>query len=112
VEVLVNLFENARDAGARRVGVRVRSGAGDGLPWAAVVTIADDGGGIPADLLPRVFEPRFSATSSGSGLGLAIVKRLVDDWGAEVTLESAVGSGTTVTIRLRAPIPATPRLSV
>jgi signal transduction histidine kinase len=36
----------------------------------------------------------------------------VDGWGAEVTLESAVGSGTTVTIRLRAPIPAIPRLSV
>jgi signal transduction histidine kinase len=100
VEVLVNLLENARDAGARQVSVRVRPGGED---WAAEVTIADDGRGIAAELLPRVFEPRFSTTSSGSGLGLAIVKRLVDDWGAEVALESEVGRGTSVTIRLRAP---------
>jgi len=112
VEVLVNLFENARDAGARRVDVRVRPGAGDGPPWAAVVSITDDGRGIPADLLPRVFEPRFSATSSGSGLGLAIVKRLVDDWGAEVALESVVGRGTTAIIRLRAPSTVAPQSSV
>ena len=106
VEVLVNLLENARDAGARRVRVRVRPGAG-AAPWAAEVTIADDGRGIPADLLPRVFEPRFSTTSSGSGLGLAIVRRLVDDWSAEVALESREGLGTTVTLRLRAiaPVP-------
>ena len=108
VEVLVNLLENARDAGARAVAVRVRSGGGDGGPWAATVVVADDGRGIPAESLPRVFEPRFSTTSSGSGLGLAIVKRLVDDWGAEVALASAVGRGTTVTIRLRPPAPAVP----
>jgi signal transduction histidine kinase len=106
VEVLVNLLENARDAGARRVGVRVRPGPADAGAWAAEVTITDDGRGIPADLLPRVFEPRFSTTSSGSGLGLAIVKRLVDDWGAEVALASREGSGTEVTVRLRAPSPS------
>jgi signal transduction histidine kinase len=106
VEVLVNLLENARDAGARRVRVLVRPGAPAAPEWAAMVTIADDGHGIPADLLPRVFEPRFSTTSSGSGLGLAIVKRLVDGWGAEVTLESREGRGTDVTLRLRAPVGA------
>lgn len=106
VEVLVNLLENARDAGARRVAVRVRAGSPAGPAWAAEVAIADDGRGIPADHLPRVFEPRFSTTSSGSGLGLAIVKRLADDWGAEVALESLEGRGTTVTLRLRPPSPA------
>ena len=91
------------DAGARRVRVLVRPGAATEPAWAATVTIADDGRGIPSDLLPRVFEPRFSTTSSGSGLGLAIVKRLVDGWGAEVTLESREGRGTDVTLRLRPP---------
>ncbi len=106
VEVLVNLLENARDAGARHVAVRVRRPAEAADGWAAEVTVSDDGRGIPAELLPRVFEPRFSTTSSGSGLGLAIVKRLVDDWGAQVALRSEVGRGTAVTIRLLAPLPA------
>ena len=50
--------------------------------------------GIPADLLPRVFEPRFSTTTSGSGLGLAIVRRLVESWGGfEVESETGAGNG-------------------
>ena len=96
----------------RRRRVEVRPGAPAEPEWAASVTIADDGRGIPADLLPRVFEPRFSTTSSGSGLGLAIVKRLVDDWGGEVALDSRPGAGTTATLRLRAAAPAHPAAAV
>jgi signal transduction histidine kinase len=62
--------------------------------------VADDGAGIPADLLPRIFEPRFSTTTSGSGLGLAIVRRLVESWGGTVEVESEVGRGTVATVRL------------
>ena len=109
VEVLVNLFENARDAGAHTVQVAVRPRGGSAATaWAAEIVIADDGRGIPPEILPRVFEPRFSTTSSGSGLGLAIVKRLVDGWGASIALESTVGRGTVVTIRLRGPSPSHP----
>jgi signal transduction histidine kinase len=62
--------------------------------------VEDDGHGIPPDVLPRVFEPAFSTTSSGSGLGLAIAKRLVESWGGTIALTSTVGQGTTVTITL------------
>jgi two-component system, NtrC family, nitrogen regulation sensor histidine kinase NtrY len=89
-EVLVNLLENARNAGASIVEVR----AGPGI-----IQVSDNGSGIPAELLPRVFEPRFSTTTSGAGLGLAIVKRLVESWGARVELESREGEGTVVTVR-------------
>jgi signal transduction histidine kinase len=90
-EVVVNLLENARSAGARRVVVSV----GPGL-----IRVADDGRGIPPELLPRIFEPRFSTTTSGSGLGLAIVRRLVESWGGSIDVESAVGRGTVVSVRL------------
>jgi signal transduction histidine kinase len=92
-EVVVNLLENARNAGARVVEVSVRPG---------LIRVADDGAGIPADLLPRVFEPRFSTTTSGSGLGLAIVRRLVESWGGRIEVESGPGQGTLVTVQLTA----------
>jgi nitrogen fixation/metabolism regulation signal transduction histidine kinase len=90
-EVVVNLLENARNAGARIVRVTVGP---------ALFRIQDDGAGIPAELLPRVFEPRFSTTTSGSGLGLAIVRRLVESWGGLVEVESELGRGTVVTVQL------------
>jgi two-component system sporulation sensor kinase A len=64
-----------------------------------LVEIVDDGRGIAPELLPRIFEPRFSTTTSGSGLGLAIVRRLAESWGASVEVASEVGKGTTVSVR-------------
>jgi signal transduction histidine kinase len=90
-EVVVNLLENARNAGASVVRVTV----GPGL-----IRVADDGAGIPPELLPRVFEPRFSTTTSGSGLGLAIVRRLVESWGGRIEVESESGRGTEITVQL------------
>ena len=94
-EVLLNLLENARLASARAVHVRARAD-GDRL----TVTVQDDGEGIPADALTRVFEPHFSTRTSGSGLGLAICRRLVEGWGGAIAMESAPGRGTTVTLTL------------
>jgi len=64
------------------------------------IQVVDDGSGIPPDLLPRIFEPRFSTTTSGSGLGLAIVRRLVESWGGQVEAASEVGQGTTIVVHL------------
>ncbi len=88
-EVLGNLIENARNAGASRAEIAVTS---DGF------AVIDDGGGIASDQLTRIFEPQFSTTTSGSGLGLAIVRRLVEGWGAQVDATSAVGRGTTLRV--------------
>jgi two-component system, NtrC family, nitrogen regulation sensor histidine kinase NtrY len=90
-EVVVNLLENARNAGARNVTVRISEGGHQ-------LAVEDDGVGIPPDALPRVFDPAFSTTSSGSGLGLAIARRLVDRWGGTIGLTSGLERGTTVTI--------------
>ena len=100
-EVLLNLYENARLAGARQVRTDIRLGAtSEGAP-AVVLSVADDGGGISADVLPKIFEPHFSTRTSGSGLGLPITRRLVESWGGEVTIESGAGKGTTVRVVLR-----------
>ncbi|HEX2249231.1 MAG TPA: ATP-binding protein [Gemmatimonadales bacterium] len=90
-EVVVNLLENARNAGATMVNVRVGPGQ---------ITVSDNGAGIPPELLPRVFEPRFSTRTSGAGLGLAIVRRLVESWGGRTEVESREGEGTKVTVHL------------
>ena len=94
-EVLLNLFENARLAEARASCARACAcGAHeDGARCACRIDVADDGSGIAADVLPRIFEPHFSTRTSGSGLGLAITRRLVESWGGEVTIESHGGAG-------------------
>jgi signal transduction histidine kinase len=93
----MNLLENARAAGARSVRLRVTEGG-------RRLEVQDDGKGIPGEALPRVFEPTFSTTSSGSGLGLAIARRLVESWGASISITSEPGHGTLVTLVMRASV--------
>lgn len=90
-ETLVNLLENARHAGATNIWIRL---------VADQVRVEDNGCGIPPALLPMIFEPRFSTSTSGSGLGLPIVKRLVEGWGGTVGVESEEGRGTVVRLYL------------
>jgi len=96
-EVLVNLLENSRDAMPEGGAVVVLAEAFDD---AVLLQVSDNGPGVDASLLGRVFEPHFSTRSTGTGLGLAIVQRLVESWDGEVTLASEAGSGTTVSVRL------------
>jgi len=101
-EVLLNVLENARHADAARVVVQLSPGAGDDGARRVAVRVQDDGHGIPADVLPRIFEPHFSTRTSGSGLGLAISRQLVEGWGGTIVVESELGQGATVTIELPA----------
>ncbi len=100
-EVLLNLFENARLAGARAVVAHVRHVASAGDAGYTRIEVRDDGTGIPDEVLPRIFEPHFSTRTSGSGLGLAITRRMVESWGGAVSIESTSGRGTTVRLDLR-----------
>jgi signal transduction histidine kinase len=102
LRALVNVLENALkyspDGGAVIVAVRQ-----DGVE--VVVTIQDQGIGIPAIDLPRLFEPfaRGSNTQGrfvGTGLGLTSTRRLIGSQGGSLELASIEGCGTTVTIRL------------
>lgn len=94
-EVLLNVFENARLAKASAVGITLANAGGR-----VTVAVEDNGHGIPADVLPRIFEPHFSTRTSGSGLGLAISRRLIESWGGAIEIASAAGGGTRVQIEL------------
>lgn len=80
---------------------RLRRG-GAAAPPKVEVIIADTGIGIPADHLPRIFDPFFSTkgVGKGTGLGLAITRRIVEDHHGVIEVASEVGRGTVFTIRL------------
>ena len=99
-EVLLNLVENARDAMPGGGVVRIVAAQANDDPGRQVISVEDEGVGIPDELLSRIFEPKFSTRSTGAGLGLAIVKRLVDSWKGAVEVESEAGTGTRVRIHL------------
>jgi two-component system, NtrC family, sensor kinase len=97
-QVFVNLVTNAMRAktgskGLIRIGAR-REGE------EVVVTVADDGRGIPAGDVGQIFEPFFTRCVDGTGLGLTIVRRIMEQHNGSVGVESEPGVGTTFTLRM------------
>jgi signal transduction histidine kinase len=97
--VLVNLAENALDAMAEAPERRLRLAVATDNGTVAT-RISDSGPGVPADALPRLFEPFYSRKPSGTGLGLAIAKRTIDAHGGRIGAEPEPGGGLALTIEL------------
>lgn len=97
-EAFVNLLENACRAARSRVeaAVGVRPGAA-GVE--AIVSVADDGPGIPAEVRARLFEPFVTSAPDGTGLGLATARRVVESHGGRIEVETGP-SGTTFRVIL------------
>jgi len=95
-QVFLNLLINALqaiEATDRRPGeIRISTGQADGQ---IVVEIADNGNGIPPDVLPRIFDPFFTTrpVGRGTGLGLSISHGIVADHGGRIEVDSTVGVG-------------------
>lgn len=68
----------------------------------AEISIADQGAGIPAEHLSRIFDPFFSTKEKGTGLGLSVVYGILEKHSGKILVDSRVGEGTTVTLRLPA----------
>jgi signal transduction histidine kinase len=94
---LLNLVQNAVDAVPPGGTVTL---AGHGTATQVQLRVHDTGRGIPDELLPQIFEPLYTTKPGGTGLGLYIVQQIVQAHDGEVTVESAAGRGTTVTLTL------------
>jgi PAS domain S-box-containing protein len=111
-QVLVNIVLNARDSmpgggklwiGAANEDVPATAvHTGDGLPPGPYIrlTVTDTGCGMTPDVLSRIFEPFFSTKTQGTGLGLSSVYSIIQQSGGQISAESQVGTGTTMTIHL------------
>ncbi len=116
-QLLTNLVGNAlKFTRAGQVAITVsRLPAPDESRCRLLFSVADTGVGIPEATLPHLFEPFTQSAHGhrrdhpGAGLGLAICRRLVDLMGGDITLESEVGAGTTVTFSLPFGLPDAPQ---
>jgi two-component system NtrC family sensor kinase len=98
-QVFINLFLNAIEAmpggGSLEVGTEVQPDK-----QYILVTVADTGPGIPAEVLPHIFDPFFSTKELGTGLGLAVSYGIIKKHGGGIEVQSAPGKGTTFTVTL------------
>ncbi|WP_291430764.1 ATP-binding protein [Deinococcus sp.] len=106
-QVIINLVSNALKAGAQTVTLGSHTVSSAALGGQAVrLSVQDDGPGIPADQLERLFDRFYrledsrSRDQGGAGLGLSIARGIVDAHGGRIWLESQVGHGTTAHVEL------------
>ncbi len=101
-QVMVNLIVNASQAVAGNGKITVHTGPG--APGRVVVTVTDDGPGVPAELAGRIFDPFFTTKpeGQGTGLGLSICYRIAEEHGGAVRLENLPEGGARFVVDLPA----------
>ncbi|HRE47800.1 MAG TPA: GAF domain-containing protein [Aggregatilineales bacterium] len=103
-DVWLNLLLNGRDALAGKAGatltMQTRRSEDDDMLF--VITISDNGMGIPAEIQAQIFEPFYTTKppGEGTGLGLYVCKQIIEACGGTIRLESRLGEGTTFEITL------------
>lgn len=95
---VLDLAENAVNAGARRVRILINENASRGL---LTIRIADNGRGMTEDVRRRVFDPFFTTGLKRTGLGLPLLAQAARQSGGDVIIASAPGQGTRVAARFR-----------
>ena len=95
--VLSNLIGNSVEALRNGGEIRASAVSRDGR---IAVTVEDDGPGVATEILPRLFDPYFSAKSGGTGLGLAIAKKIVEEHGGTIGAENRATRGFRVRFEL------------
>jgi two-component system sensor kinase FixL len=100
--VVQNLLLNGAHAMQGQGLIQVVVTSADGL---CQIAIADEGPGIPAEVLDKLFTPFFTTKARGTGLGLSTARRFVEAHGGTLAIESPATGGTTATIRLPVRLP-------
>ena len=90
-QTLTNMAKNAKEAGAKTIGIRWQGGA---------LMMSNDGIPIPAELEQEIFTPFFTTKRGGSGIGLALSRQLMVMQGGDLSLETPPERGFTVTFRI------------
>jgi nitrogen fixation/metabolism regulation signal transduction histidine kinase len=103
-QVLHNLMQNAQDALASTLTplIQITTSVDDGM---LILTVQDNGGGFPAEMMLHVFEPYMTTKPHGTGLGLAIVKKIIEEHRGNIKIENVLsdeanGSGAIITISI------------
>jgi len=108
-QVVLNLVMNAAEATQSKTDrrVSVSTAAGDGV---VLLTVSDNGEGIPPENLAKIFDPFFTTKPDGKGvgLGLAVSFGIIEAHGGDIEVNSKVGEGTTFTLSLPLEQPALP----
>ncbi|MBI5379821.1 MAG: response regulator, partial [Nitrospirae bacterium] len=123
-QVLLNLILNAEQAltETRHSGTITLTTRAQREEGRVALTIADDGPGIPSEILPRIFDPFFTTkqVGEGTGLGLAVSYGIIRAHGGEISVRSREGEGTAFSLSLpiaepvssRPPVPAGPLMDI
>jgi len=99
IQLVINLVHNASQAVAANGRVRVTTRGQEGL---AIVTVEDDGPGVPPHLHQEIFQPFYTSKPGGTGLGLPIVARIARNHGGDVRLDRSPDlGGARFTVELR-----------
>jgi len=106
-QALLNLARNAAEAcalseGGGRVEVRGEVVYGEAMGLQRI-SIADNGPGIPPDVLPKLFRPFFTTKAKGTGLGLAVVQKIIVQHGGQVEVRNRPGGGAEFIVTLPLP---------
>lgn len=94
-QVVLNLLTNARDAMPGGGEIRLETGQIPDRPGWLRLVIADTGSGIPAEALPKIFDPFYTTKPGGTGLGLSVSYGIIRDHQGTVDVQSELGTGTT-----------------
>jgi two-component system NtrC family sensor kinase len=98
-QACVNVIMNACDAMAHGGRLAIESAVVEGGRWVEV-SFKDSGPGIPPDQLSKIFDPFFTTKERGTGLGLSVVYGIVERHGGKIEIQTEVGKGTRVVLRL------------
>jgi signal transduction histidine kinase len=100
IRIITNLVKNAIQAIPDEQLVKLVTVKVNKEAHFVLIQVIDNGSGIDAQNIPRIFEPKFTTKTSGMGLGLGIIKNIIENYKGTITFESEIGTGTTFTVTL------------